>query len=91
MDAFGLFTEATHFRQTFKTTREAPDRASWGAMFGGLLAAERHIGNGFAVRLEGGPVPGVFPREATRPDGQVGTELATPLTFFVSAGVVWHR
>lgn len=89
--AFGLFAEGTHFRQTFETTREAPDRASWGAMFGGLLAAERHIGQGFALRLEGGPVTGVFLREVVHPDGQMAAELSTPLTFFLSAGIVWHR
>jgi hypothetical protein len=88
--AFGLFVEGVYHRQSFDTTRVSPARQALGASFGGILSVERHVGAGFALRLEGGPVTGLFARGVVRNGVEVDRELATPLTWWGAGGLVWR-
>ncbi|HYO66880.1 MAG TPA: caspase family protein [Archangium sp.] len=90
--AFGLFVEGVYHRQSFDTERDSSNRQALGAAFGGILSVERHLGAGLALRLEGGPVTGLFQR-AVMKNGVVaeGRELATPLTWWGAGGLVWRR
>jgi len=89
--AFGLFAEGVYHRQSFGTERVSPDRQALGAAFGGILSVERHLGVGFALRLEGGPVTGLFQRAVVSNGVEVRPELATPLTWWGAGGLVWRR
>ena len=89
--AFGLYVEGVGHRQRFDTQRFVTDRQAWGAGFGGLLAVERHLGAGFALRLEGGPVTAIFKRAVIDKGAEVGSELATPLTWWAGGGLVWRQ
>ncbi len=89
--AFGLYAEGVGHRQSFDTQRLVTDRRAWGAGFGGLLAAERHLGAGLALRLEGGPVAGIFKRAVIDKGAEAGTEVATPLTWWAAGGLVWRQ
>jgi hypothetical protein len=88
--AFGLFVEGVLHRQRFDTERLATDRQALGAGFGGILLVERHLGGGIALRLEGGPVSGVFPQAEVRGGEEVGSVLGTPLTWWANGGLVWR-
>ncbi len=87
--SFGLLAEGVLHRQSF-TARESPTRTGYGASLGGLFSLERHLGAGLALRLEGGPVVGVFERGVTVGGAQTDTEQATPLTWWLAAGVAWR-
>jgi hypothetical protein len=89
--AFGLFVEGVLHQQRFDTTRNIEDRKGWGASYGGILLVEKHLGAGVALRLEGGPVSGLFQRAVTQEGKEVRSELATPLTWWGSGGIVWRR
>ncbi len=89
--AFGLYAEGVGHHQRFDTQRLVTDRSAWGAGFGGLLAVERHLGAGFALRLEGGPVAGIFKHAVIDRGVEVGTEIATPLTGWAAGGLVWRQ
>jgi len=69
----------------------SPDRQALGAAFGGILSVERHLGAGLALRLEGGPVTGLFQRAVVSNGVEVRPELATPLTWWGAGGLVWRR
>lgn len=88
---FGLFVEGVQHWQDFDTDRDSPARRSVGAGFGGILSVERHLGAGVALRLEGGPVTGLFSRAVVENGAQVKSELVTPLTWWGSGGLVWRR
>ncbi|WP_163996579.1 caspase family protein [Pyxidicoccus caerfyrddinensis] len=88
--AFGLFVEGVLHQQRFDSERLVSDRRSWGAGFGGILLVERHLGAGMALRLEGGPVTGLYQRAVMQGGVEVGHELVTPLTWWGSGGVVWR-
>jgi hypothetical protein len=89
--AFGLFVEGVFHRQHFETERRSPDRQAWGAGFGGILLVERHLGGGVALRLEGGPVSGLFERAVVKGGEEINRELVTPLTWWGSGGIVWRQ
>lgn len=89
--AFGLYAEGVGHQQRFDTQRLVTDRRAWGAGFGGLLAGERHLGRGFALRLEGGPVAGIFKRAVIDKGAETGSEVATPLTWWAAGGLVWRQ
>jgi hypothetical protein len=90
---FGLFIEGVQHWQDFDTERLSPARRSVGAGFGGILSVERHLGAGVALRLEGGPVTGLFWRAVVENGAEVvgRSELVTPLTWWGSGGLVWRR
>ncbi len=89
--AIGLFFEGVHHRQRFETERLAEDRRAWGLEFGATLAVERHLGAGLALRLEGGPVNGLFDQAIVEGGEELGRERVRPLTWFSSGGLVWRR
>ena len=89
--AFGLYAEGVGHQQRFDTQRLVIDRRAWGAGFGGLLAGERHLGAGFALRLEGGPVAGIFKRAVIDRGAETGSEVVTPLTWWAAGGLVWRQ
>jgi len=84
----GLMAEAVLHRQTFAGVRDAPDRLSLGASFGGLLSVERHLYRGVALRVEASPLT-LFFRKAAPPE-QGGSVLATPFTWWAAGGLVWR-
>jgi len=90
--AFGLFVEGVLHRQEFlDTQRLTTNRRAVGAGFGGILLVERHLGAGVALRLEGGPVSGLFQRAEVRAGEDTGRpELMTPLTWWGTGGLVWR-
>ncbi len=89
--AFGLYVEGVHHWQTFDSERLFTNRRAWGASFGGVLSVERHLGAGFALRLEGGPVSGLFERAVMRDRLEVGREWVTPLTWWGAGGLIWRQ
>lgn len=89
--SFGLIAEAELHQQVFTGTRELDDRRSLGLAFGGLFSAERHIGHGLALRLEGGPTTALYPLTRRSPeDRSQETTLQAKLTLWAAAGVVWR-
>lgn len=88
--AFGLFVEGVLHRQRFATERLSPGRRAWGAGFGGILLVEKYLGAGVALRLEGGPVSGLFERAVVEGGAEVARERVTPLTAWGSGGLVWR-
>lgn len=88
--AFGLFAESVAHQQTFHTQRLVEDRRALGAAVGALLAVERHLGAGLALRLEGGPVTGVFGHTTSQDGVAQGQDVVTPLTWWGAGGLVWR-
>lgn len=88
--AFGLFAESVLHRQTFDTQRAVEGRRALGAAVGSILAVERHVGGGLALRLEGGPVTGLFEHTTSQDGVARGQELASPLTWWGAGGLVWR-
>ncbi len=88
--AFGVLVEGAMHRQVFAEGRDADDRSTASVAFGALLSAERHLTGGLALRLEGGPLSTVFEQHATEDGVTTETELATPVTWWAAAGVVWR-
>ena len=89
--AFGLFVEGVLHQQDFETERLVTNRRAVGAGFGGILLVERHLGAGLALRLEGGPVSGLFQRAVVEAGEDTGRrELVTPLTWWGTGGLVWR-
>jgi hypothetical protein len=88
--AFGLFVEGVLHRQSFDTERLVSDRRAVGAGFGGILLVERHLVSGVSLRLEGGPVSGLFPHAVVRGGEEERSELMTPLTWWGNGGLVWR-
>ncbi|MFL5355064.1 caspase family protein [Archangium sp.] len=89
--AFGLFVEGVYHRQLFDTERLAENRQALGAGFGGILAVERHLNGGLALRLEGGPVTGLFRQAQVKNGVAEGQMLATPFTWWGAGGLVWRQ
>jgi hypothetical protein len=89
--AFGVLMEAVYHRQVFGPERGLEARNSWGAGFGGLFAGETQLGHGFMFRLEGGPVTSLFRKANVEEGAQVGSSIATPLTWSFAGGLVWRR
>jgi hypothetical protein len=87
--AFGLLAEGVRHFQTF--TGGVPERDSWGAGFGGIISGEANIGEGFAVRVEGGPMTEIFQSAVVANGAQTGSQLATPFTFWLAGGLLWRH
>jgi hypothetical protein len=66
----------------------APDRSTAAFGFGALATVRMNLTPALALHVEGGPVSLVYERAIFRAGVAEGTETATPLTFFVAAGVV---
>jgi hypothetical protein len=89
--AFGVSFEGTWHAQRFEGDRLARDRSTVGFGFGGLFSAERHLGAGLALRLEGGPVTMLLPVATTARERETGHAWASPLTWWGAGGLVWRR
>jgi hypothetical protein len=89
--SFGLVLEGGLHRQSFHNpTHQAPPRLGGSFGFAGLFSAERTLYRGVGVRLEGGPLALLFPRAVIADGAQVGREVASALTWWASAGLVWR-
>ncbi|MBI4815459.1 MAG: caspase family protein [Deltaproteobacteria bacterium] len=84
--SLGLLVEGVRRSQSFETRGDAPDRVAFGLGFGGILALERDLGSGFALRLEGGPVTHVLPRSVVQGGAAVRDELVTPFSWWAALG-----
>jgi hypothetical protein len=80
-----------YHRQLFDTERLAENRQALGAGFGGILAVERHLNGGLALRLEGGPVTELFRQAEVKNGVAEGHVLATPFTWWGAGGLVWRQ
>ena len=89
--AFGLFVEAVRHVQTFASNEAVPSRSSWGATFGGLFSLETHLTGGLALRMETGPISGLFERAVVSNGAEVSHGVATPLTWWLAGGLAWHQ
>lgn len=86
----GLLAEAALGRQTFDSERQTPERRFVKGGFGGVLAVEHHVGAGFGLRLEGGPLT-VVGREAIIEEGaEVGSELGARFVGWAALGLTWR-
>lgn len=89
--SFGLEIEASYHLQTFDDSpRQLPRRQSLAIGFLGLLAMERPLFRGLALRIEGGPLALVFPQAEIASGAQVGGALSSTVTGFAAAGLVWR-
>lgn len=88
--SFGILVEGMVHVQTFSPPRSSPTRSSVGLAFGALLAAERQLYRGLVVRLEGGPLTPLLPVATVADGAQTGSELASPLTFWLCGGFLWR-
>lgn len=86
----GLGVEGVLHFQRFDSQATAPNRTAWGLGLSILLALERELGGGFSLRIEGGPRTDLFQRTTTLAGAPTGSELATPLTFWVGGGLIWR-
>ncbi|MCA9526338.1 MAG: hypothetical protein KC549_08600, partial [Myxococcales bacterium] len=86
--AVGLLGEGLYRDQRFAASRATtPDRAAFGAAFGGLAALETPLLEGLALRLEGGATTHLL-RVAVLDNGaQVGAETTTRTAAFGHLGV----
>ncbi len=88
--AFGVLIEGAWHSQTFTGERDIEARSTLGAGFGALLALERHLPAGLALRLEGGPFSAVFEASEVK-EGVRGDEvIETPLTWWLAGGLKWR-
>jgi hypothetical protein len=88
--AVGLVIEGTFLHQNFATAGVAPARNGWGLGFGGLFTVERELWSGLALQLEGGPLTQLLRRSVTRVGAESGSTLASPLVFWLAAGLGWR-
>ncbi len=86
----GLGVEGLAHMQTFQTDGEAPDRTAWGVGLSLLAAAEAELGGGLSLRIEGGPRTDLFDAVTTTGGAPTGRELASPLSWWVAAGLTWR-
>jgi opacity protein-like surface antigen len=86
----GLGVEGVLHMQSYTTRGDATDRTGWGVGLNLLLGMEYDLGAGISLRLEGGPRTDIYERTLTEGGAPVGTELATPLTFHATGGLVWR-
>ena len=63
--SFGVVVEGVYHHQSFDTTRQAPDRRTFGGAFGGLLLVDRQIVGGLNLHVELGPMTTFFERSRT--------------------------
>jgi hypothetical protein len=85
----GLIGEGALGRQVFDTDRVAADRSLRAASFGGLLALERHLGAGFGLRLEGGPLTVLANRAEIADGAQTSSQLHAELVWWTALGLTW--
>ena len=89
--SFGLSVEATYHAQVFSDDyRQQDARHGVGMGFGGLLALERHLGRGLALRIEGGPVAYLFRRALTEDGVATGSDLGSLVTYWAAGGLLWR-
>lgn len=87
----GLTVEGVWHRQTRRTESQSSTRDAWGFNFGGLASLERHVFQGAALRLEGGPVSVLYRKATTDFGAQTGRELTSRLTYWAAGGLVWRH
>ncbi|MEM6531355.1 MAG: caspase family protein [Myxococcota bacterium] len=89
---FGVTVGGTVHRQTFEELRDrvADSRTSYGFSFGALFSAERSLGAGFALRLEGGPIADAFPAADPGPQGNLQDRTEFNISGYGALGVAWR-
>ncbi|MCB9550282.1 MAG: caspase family protein [Myxococcales bacterium] len=85
----GLVGEVAVHRQVF-TDGDAPTRQSTTGGFGALAAAERWLGGGLALRLEGGPMATVLRAGEVELGGEVDVGQQTALVWWAAGGLTWR-
>jgi hypothetical protein len=89
--SFGLAVEGSYHVQTFDpSVRQVDSRTALAIGFFGLLAVERHLFQGLALRLEGGPLALVFPRAQIMNGAPAGGAIGSTVTGFFAGGFAWR-
>ncbi len=88
--SLGILAELVVHLQTFTTPGLARPRTGVGFGFGGLLGLERDLTDALTLRVEGGPMTQVFSRIVTSQGAAKTTTLATPITWWVHAGLAYR-
>ncbi len=88
--ALGMLLETAYHTQQFDTSGRAPFRAGWSFGFGGLVGMEVELGAGVFLLAEGGPLTQVFRRSSIEAGTEVGSEIASPFTWWASGGLCWR-
>lgn len=88
--SLGIVAELVVHIQTFKTPGLARPRTGVGFGFGGMLGLERDLTDALTLRIEGGPMTQVFSRIVTSQGAARGSTLASPITWWVHAGLGWR-
>jgi hypothetical protein len=88
--AFGLLIEGTLHIQDFEDPRPGPERHSLGLAVGALLAVERQLYRGLMLRVEGAPLTPLLSQAMVAGGAQTGTQLASPLTYWLGGGFLWR-
>lgn len=87
--SFGLLAEGTYVKQSFDTNGSAPDRAAFALGFGAIAGLEVGFDQ-LILRLEGGPLTYILRDTVTDGGAEVGSELVTPLTYWIGLGGGWR-
>lgn len=88
--AFGILAESTLHRQVFTGTRAIKPRQAFGAGFGALLAIERHLTSGLAIRIEAGPLSTVLKTSTVEEGVEQAADFQSSLTWMASLGIKWR-
>jgi len=84
----GLLFEAGWLAQSFETTGSAPDRTAFLAGVGALFSVEIDLTPAIALHVEGGPITQVYRRAVVEAGAAVDSELTSPLTGWLAAGII---
>lgn len=89
--SFGVWLEGAWHQQRLETAAAPETRNSGSFAVGALLSLEKHLAEGWALRLEGGPLTTVYEAAEVQAGAEVGSaSLATRLTAWGGGGVVWR-
>ena len=88
--SLGLVFEGVHHQETFESRGDAPSRSTWGAAFGGAVAAEVAVSGPLVLRAEFGPLTEVFGLAIVENGIARGERMATPFTWAGAMGLAWR-
>jgi hypothetical protein len=89
--AFGVSGEAIYHTQRFEpSNRQTQNRTAWGMGFGAVVAAERRLYDGLALRLEGGPSAQLLRQAAIRDGREGASDVGAALTWWLGGGLTWR-
>jgi hypothetical protein len=88
--SLGIMLEVAYQTQEFSTSGQARYRYTWSFGFGGLVGMEIEIIPELTLLIEGGPLTNVFRRSVVMAGAEVGSETASPFTWWAASGLGWR-